>query len=121
MDSPTIGKAIRQLRIEKKISQEKLAEMLELSFQQVQKYEYGRSRITIDRASQIAEALDVPLLNLLGCDLPTPKDPNQIYEEDLNREEVRILRAFRAIKHRPLQKSILVLLKDLAMVKRRRV
>jgi len=121
MDSPTIGKAIRQLRIEKKISQEKLAEMLELSFQQVQKYEYGRSRITIDRASQIAEALDVPLLNLLGCDLPSPKDPNQIYEEDLSQEELRILRAFRAIKHRPLQKSILVLLKDLAMVKRRKV
>lgn len=115
MDSPAIGQTIRQLRIEKSISQEKLAEMLNLSFQQIQKYEYGRSKITIDRASQIADALEVPLLNLLGCELPIPRDENRIFEKGLSLEELQMLRAFRVIKQKPLQKSILVILKDLAL------
>lgn len=115
MGSPGLGKTIRRLRIEKRISQEKLAEMLRLSFQQIQKYEYGRSRITIDRASEIAKVLEVPLLNLLGYELPLPRDENRIYEKGLTSQELQMLKAFRVIKQKPLQKAVLVILKDLAL------
>jgi len=41
------------------MSQEKLADVLGLTFQQVQKYEKGVNRIGAGRLQQIAEALDV--------------------------------------------------------------
>jgi transcriptional regulator with XRE-family HTH domain len=42
------------------MSQEKLGEALNLTFQQVQKYEKGTNRIGASRLQQIARTLDVP-------------------------------------------------------------
>jgi transcriptional regulator with XRE-family HTH domain len=43
------------------LSQEKLAEGLGLTYQQVQKYEQGTNRISASRLQQIAKILDVPV------------------------------------------------------------
>lgn len=43
------------------MSQEKLGEQLNLTFQQVQKYEKGANRIGASRLYQIARALEVPV------------------------------------------------------------
>lgn len=43
------------------MSQEKLAELLGVTFQQVQKYEKGVNRIAASRLFDIAAALDVPV------------------------------------------------------------
>jgi transcriptional regulator with XRE-family HTH domain len=42
------------------MSQEKLGEAIELTFQQVQKYEKGTNRIGASRLQQIAKILNVP-------------------------------------------------------------
>jgi transcriptional regulator with XRE-family HTH domain len=52
-----IGRNIRLRRIAMKISQKDLAQRLELTFQQVQKYEKGLNRIALSRAFQIAQIL----------------------------------------------------------------
>ena len=56
-----VGSRVRLRRMMRKVSQEKLGEMLKLTFQQVQKYEKGTNRISASRLYQIATFLDVPL------------------------------------------------------------
>jgi transcriptional regulator with XRE-family HTH domain len=56
-----VGLQVRLRRKELKISQEKLAEALGLTFQQVQKYERGANRISASKLYEIAQALDVPI------------------------------------------------------------
>jgi transcriptional regulator with XRE-family HTH domain len=56
-----IGRRIRQVRTVKGLSQARLAQMLGISFQQVQKYESGQNRIAAGRLWEIANALDTPV------------------------------------------------------------
>lgn len=54
-----VGSRIRLRRAELKISQHELAARLGIAFQQVQKYEVGRNRVSASRLVEIAQALDV--------------------------------------------------------------
>src|SRR5580698_9771315 len=56
-----VGLQVRLRRKELKISQEKLAEALGLTFQQVQKYERGANRISASKLYEIARALRVSI------------------------------------------------------------
>lgn len=56
-----IGSRVRARRIMLGMSQEKLAEALGLTFQQVQKYEKGVNRIGASRLLQMAGILDVSI------------------------------------------------------------
>jgi transcriptional regulator with XRE-family HTH domain len=56
-----VGKRIRMRRSLLGISQEKLAESVGVTFQQIQKYERGTNRISASRLHQLAQTLDVPI------------------------------------------------------------
>jgi transcriptional regulator with XRE-family HTH domain len=56
-----LGQRLRARRLEIGLSQERLAEMLGLTFQQVQKYEKGINRIAASRLFDIANAVEVPV------------------------------------------------------------
>ena len=56
-----IGSRVRMRRISIGMSQEKLGEMLGLTFQQVQKYEKGTNRISVGRLVDIAKILGVDI------------------------------------------------------------
>jgi transcriptional regulator with XRE-family HTH domain len=56
-----LGQRLRARRLESGLSQERLAELLGLTFQQVQKYEKGVNRIAASRLFDIANALEVPV------------------------------------------------------------
>ena len=56
-----VGFRIRDLRKRLRISQEKLAEELGLTFQQVQKYEKGANRVSASKLYEIARALKTPV------------------------------------------------------------
>jgi len=56
-----VGLQVRLRRKELKISQEKLADTLGLTFQQVQKYERGANRISASKLYEIARTLRVPI------------------------------------------------------------
>ncbi len=56
-----LGQRVRSRRLEIGMSQEKLAELLGVTFQQVQKYEKGVNRIAASRLFDIAAALDMPV------------------------------------------------------------
>ncbi|KQU16342.1 hypothetical protein ASG63_11150 [Methylobacterium sp. Leaf94] len=75
----TIGTRIKSLRRSVGLSQANLGESLGVTFQQIQKYESGRSRIAADKLQRIAQALHV--------------DVNYFYDtrngESLSEKEVR--------------------------------
>jgi transcriptional regulator with XRE-family HTH domain len=56
-----VGSRIRLRRLQVAMSQERLADTLGITFQQVQKYEKGTNRVSVGRLHQIATALEVPL------------------------------------------------------------
>lgn len=56
-----VGARVRMRRLQLGLSQEKLADGLDLTFQQVQKYEKGMNRIGASRMQQIATILKVPV------------------------------------------------------------
>jgi len=56
-----IGKRIRALRLERGLSQTELGALMEVTFQQVQKYEKGVNRVAAGRLHRVAEALSVPI------------------------------------------------------------
>jgi transcriptional regulator with XRE-family HTH domain len=56
-----LGQRVRSRRLEIGMSQERLAELLGVTFQQVQKYEKGVNRIAASRLYDISSALDVPV------------------------------------------------------------
>ena len=57
-----VGQRIRAFRKEANLSQTKLANLIGVTFQQVQKYERGTNRVGTGRLTQIAQALDVPIM-----------------------------------------------------------
>ncbi|MEX3317006.1 helix-turn-helix domain-containing protein [Sulfitobacter sp. PS-8MA] len=56
-----VGKRIRQRRWLTGMTQQKLAEMVGIKFQQIQKYETGANRVSASRLWDIADALGVPV------------------------------------------------------------
>ena len=62
----TIGERIKQLRQEKNITQEQLAEYLNISYQSVSKWEHGSSSPDISLIVPIAQFFNVTTDELLG-------------------------------------------------------
>ena len=68
-----IGERIRYFRRKRGLTQASLAKLMELSPQQLQKYEIGKNRISASRLKLISEILDVPINSLTldsGMNLP---------------------------------------------------
>lgn len=60
-----VGANIRRLRRARKISQEALAAKIDLTFQQVQKYERGSNRVSCSKLMEICAALECSPLDVL--------------------------------------------------------
>jgi transcriptional regulator with XRE-family HTH domain len=56
-----VGNRVRMRRLLVGMSQEKLGELLGITFQQVQKYEKGSNRVSASRLYQISRVLSVPV------------------------------------------------------------
>ena len=56
-----VGAKIRIKRKAEKMSQQELAQQVGVKFQQIQKYETGKNRVSASRLFAIARALDVPI------------------------------------------------------------
>ncbi|MEQ8177545.1 MAG: helix-turn-helix transcriptional regulator [Amphiplicatus sp.] len=56
-----VGKRLRQRRRVLGLTQQKLADEVNIRFQQIQKYESGANRISASRLWSLSKALDVPV------------------------------------------------------------
>ena len=59
-----VGRNIRICRLQRGLTQTELGHHLDVTFQQIQKYENGANRVGASRLTQIAGALDVTLATL---------------------------------------------------------
>jgi transcriptional regulator with XRE-family HTH domain len=64
-----IGGKIRELRKTKGLSQMKLADMVGVSYQQIQKYEKASGNISVERLEQISKAFKVPITTFFNADV----------------------------------------------------
>lgn len=62
----SIGESIRKHRREKQLTQTQLADMVGVSESMICQLERGTKTLTVPLGNQIAEALGVPLLALIG-------------------------------------------------------
>ncbi len=88
-----VGGRVRLRRTLLGMSQEKLGEALELTFQQVQKYERGMNRISASRLYQLCHVLDVPIeyfFEELEGGRPAPSPDNVM----VKRETLELVRAY---------------------------
>jgi transcriptional regulator with XRE-family HTH domain len=102
--SKDIGGIIKKRRKEIGISQEKLAETLDVTYQQIQRYENGTNRLNVENIQYIAKALSVPVSyffepeNLLTN--PKGKSPS------LPAEDLSLLKYFRKINNNQNKKIV---------------
>ncbi|HWA91422.1 MAG TPA: helix-turn-helix transcriptional regulator [Rhizomicrobium sp.] len=75
IDDEKIGARIRLARLQRGLSQSELGNSLDLSFQQVQKYEKGTNHVSAVRLCKIAQLLGVPFAYFVeDVDLASVKD-----------------------------------------------
>ena len=109
-----VGAKVREKRILAGLTQAKLGEPLDLSFQQVQKYEKGINRIGASRLFEIARVLNVSLAELFeGLEVPTGEALPDSTEEGLplKRESMDMMSSYRGIKNKTIRKHLSALAK----------
>jgi len=118
-----VGSRVRMRRIMLGMSQEKLGEALDLTFQQVQKYEKGTNRIGASRLQQISDILQVPVSFLFeGGPTGVPNlngavdGPSPSYVSDFlaTSEGLALTRAFTRIADAKVRRCIVDLVEQLA-------
>ena len=102
-----IGAAVRRRRQELSLSQEELASRLQISTQQIQRYESGKDRLNVEKLQALALALSVPVSYLLCHDGDV--EPSLVCEY-----EKELLRQYRRISSRDARKIVVTLVNTLA-------
>ena len=119
-----VGLQVRLRRKELKISQEKLAETLGLTFQQVQKYERGANRISASKLYEIARTLRVHMAWFFeglsdpaeGRDegAPAPEAASFAHNFLLTQEGIDLANLFPKVQHRRVRRRLVDLIRSLA-------
>jgi len=118
-----VGRRVRMRRLMLGLSQTQLGDALGLSFQQVQKYEKGKNRISASRLQQIASIQQVPVTfffegapHFPGQDeAPTGAPSPQFVSDYLATSEgLQLTKAFMQIPDAKLRRSIVNLVEHLA-------
>ncbi|WP_371396326.1 helix-turn-helix domain-containing protein [Fretibacter rubidus] len=120
-----VGSRIRVRRQVLKMSQEKLGDMLGVTFQQVQKYERGANRVGASRLWKMSRVLDVPVsfffdgLKGYEDDLPAGQfaEGDQtpiVYDFIRSTDGVSLATAVSKIKNKAVRRQILELARSLA-------
>ncbi len=112
-----VGQRVRWRRRELKLTQEKLGDLLDLTFQQVQKYEKGVNRISAGRLYEMSGVLGVPVTYFYdGAEDHLEKARSAVHEGDdpgavaapvISTDTMELIAAFQKIEDPGLRKSIL--------------
>lgn len=113
---PFIGDKVKQKRRELGISQGKLGEKLGITFQQVQKYENGKNRISASTLFQISKIFGVNFSYFVeGFDKnSTLHDSSSVSYQVKNKETNNLVNYFSNISDPVIKKRILDLVKAIA-------
>lgn len=132
-----VGGRVRLRRTLLGMSQERLAEAIGLTFQQVQKYERGANRIGASRLFDLSRVLDVPVSYFFeemantvaaasprargrAAPPPVPLPPAPVHGGDpiTRRETLELVRAYYRIPSREVRRRLFELTKSVAAAAR---
>lgn len=120
-----VGNRLRVRRSLLGLSQEKLAEAIGLTFQQVQKYERGMNRISAGKLYEFARILSVPVSYFFdqlpagegaGAITGFSDNPQQEFvgpDVMQNKETLELIRAYYAVHDHETRKNILKFIKSM--------
>lgn len=113
-----IGKRVRALRLQRGMTQVKLGAMLDVTFQQIQKYENGANRISAGRLQRIADVFDVPITFFYTGIGESRKSHDNGHETEFELfqtgDVIRLVRAYSQIKERGVRLELLRLTEAIA-------
>ena len=109
VSSKKMGEMIRLRRQEIGMSQERLAEILDVSYQQIQRYENGRNRLNVENIQLIAHALSVP--STIFFDVPPSSETAVSYDSP---DEKTLLKHFKQIERNPDRQAVVLVARRLA-------
>lgn len=114
----SLGLSIRNARRAKGFSMEDIGQALGVSYQQIQKYETGASRISVKALSQIAVYLDMPIVGLLPDQKKSKQEVSRLYVE-ADEETVQLIKYWRRISVLRIRKFILAFVKEMLQAQTR--
>lgn len=114
-----VGGMIRTRRKILGVSQEKLADALDLTFQQVQKYERGSNRVSASKLWEISLALQVSPAYFFeglegGAEDKAPGRERDVHAFLMTSEGLQLAQEFPKISRGPTRRSVLDLVHTLA-------
>ena len=115
-----LGERVRARRLEIAMSQETLADLLGVTFQQVQKYEKGANRIGASRLQHIADILQVPISFFFDGAVESGEfksiEPKSLFVSDFlaSSEGVALVKAYMSIKDAKLRRCIVQLVEQIS-------
>ena len=119
-----VGSRLRMRRMLVGMSQEKLGESLEVTFQQVQKYERGANRISASRLFDISHILDVPVQYFFDDIRPVRRkkknqrrkhvDTTQVIKFLSSSDGAQLIRTFSEIGNAQVRRNIIDLVKSIS-------
>ena len=117
-----VGARLRARRKELGMSQNRLAEAIGVTFQQIQKYERGANRVVASRLYDLAAALDVPVSYFFTDPPATALQDSAPARSDLHdypqhRETLDMVRAYYGIADKRLRRKFVDLVKSVAKSK----
>ncbi|GAU80158.1 helix-turn-helix domain-containing protein [Bosea sp. BIWAKO-01] len=113
-----VGIRLRRMRRLTGYSQTKLAELLGITFQQIQKYEKGVNRISASRLQHIANIFQIPVAHFFegapvipppAADSTPEAPPPEVTDLLATRDGVRLAKAFASIRNLKTRRRIVAL------------
>lgn len=108
-----VGERIRERRTVLGLTQEHLASALDISYQQVQKYETGANRVSAGRLYEVARKLDVDVSYFFEG-LDEDSDVNPLEHGGRNRSTIELVRNFSDIGDPAVRSAVSGLVKSLS-------
>ena len=120
-----VGGKLRSKRLEKGMSQENLGDCVNLTFQQIQKYERGVNRISASKLFELAKSLEIDIGYFFNgiresiadyqfemANNPVFSENNDNYAPEIDNETVELITNFKKIKDKKIKANILSFVKS---------
>ncbi len=110
-----VGSQIKLRRNELGLSQERLGDAMELTFQQIQKYERGANRVGASRLHDLSTILAKPISYFFEGLEPKPGEAPDPKDDDLLRRKdcIELVRAYYKIANPAARKQVYELIKKI--------
>ncbi|OAL98378.1 MAG: transcriptional regulator [Wolbachia endosymbiont of Dactylopius coccus] len=100
-----LGKKIKQLRLDRGLTQTELGKRIGVSYRQIQKYENGSNHILASRIYDLAKALSIDVADFF---IDIHADSYEAYDEEV----LKLVKGYNEIKSKRLRSVVYMLVKS---------